>query len=758
MSAEQATSVSKGVFAFKGKCKRVNEDDYVCDSKDRGRKARMTLYREIWEDLHTQIEILRSDLNCQIFDDLIAFVSGCHRHRDSPGDRSAQLLGEIPAAVLVTGVNTPDHDVMFANLESMLKSQVSPLVARVGAQDNCRISALLSDIVAQLMNVTLTSEEREDDEHDAGDLLPGEKSTAVSSSPIKLKVAPVRKRALNLTTLVKWYKKKFGAGSPCKSRSAPCSPRKRLKLEETGEANAEQLKATTNGSGVDKKPLVIIVFEDVENVNPAVFQDFISLCCSYLPSLPIVLILGIATAVTAIHQILPSAITSLLCMERFQAPPASRYLSHLMDKIVMVPDVAVKLGPKVFHFLLDTFLYHDFSILNFITAFQFCMSEHFLSNPLSVLCCGGEEVDYVTSQLSQAQLEDLRKLASFKSFVESCPPNVQSKLWSDNAVTRKYLSSALTELHQHHANLFPALRFLHCLSSALPKHPLGKQFRELYSLCLTTDVCESDSYKQAVTFLRLMSLDDLSKALAAACQALEEPSQSNEHLRPLFEEVERFVYRLGHLDEEEEQEEEKDMQQDANGVPLERILPQRTKLHELKEKLQSMSSKRRKSPYEKLREEILESLQSHLRRLITCPLTLPLHEALYFNDLAAVKEQLKAAPRCSTQRALTLPGRYLNCACCHGNEHSILPSMPDICIVYKLHLECGTLVNLYDWLQAFVTIITAAGDKGGKSKKKPQKPSTELRARFIRAVSELQFLGFIKSTRRKTDHVTRLTW
>ena len=30
---------------------------------------------------------------------------------------------------------------------------------------------------------------------------------------------------------------------------------------------------------------------------------------------------------------------------------------------------------------------------------------------------------------------------------------------------------------------------------------------------------------------------------------------------------------------------------------------------------------------------------------------------------------------------------------------NILPTLPDICIVYKLHLECGRLINLYDWLQ-----------------------------------------------------------
>ena len=99
----------------------------------------------------------------------------------------------------------------------------------------------------------------------------------------------------------------------------------------------------------------------------------------------------------------------------------------------------------------------------------------------------------------------------------------------------------------------------------------------------------------------------------------------------------------------------------------------------------------------------------------------------------------------------------MQCECCRGAEETaILPTMPDICIAYKLHLECGSLVNLYDWLQAFVTVATATTP--GAKNRKEKKVSTELRARFIRAVSELQFLGFIKATRRKTDHVTRLTW
>jgi origin recognition complex subunit 3 len=37
-------------------------------------------------------------------------------------------------------------------------------------------------------------------------------------------------------------------------------------------------------------------------------------------------------------------------------------------------------------------------------------------------------------------------------------------------------------------------------------------------------------------------------------------------------------------------------------------------------------------------------------------------------------------------------------------------------------------------------------------------PSEIVQARFARAISELQFLGFIKHTGRKADHVARLTW
>lgn len=39
------------------------------------------------------------------------------------------------------------------------------------------------------------------------------------------------------------------------------------------------------------------------------------------------------------------------------------------------------------------------------------------------------------------------------------------------------------------------------------------------------------------------------------------------------------------------------------------------------------------------------------------------------------------------------------CQCCSSDSVQIKCTMPDTCIVYKLHLECGQLINLYDWMQ-----------------------------------------------------------
>ena len=42
---------------------------------------------------------------------------------------------------------------------------------------------------------------------------------------------------------------------------------------------------------------------------------------------------------------------------------------------------------------------------------------------------------------------------------------------------------------------------------------------------------------------------------------------------------------------------------------------------------------------------------------------------------------------------------FFQCQCCQTDVGTIQDTLPDVSIAYKLHLECGRMINLYDWLQ-----------------------------------------------------------
>lgn len=63
--------------------------------------------------------------------------------------------------------------------------------------------------------------------------------------------------------------------------------------------------------------------------------------------------------------------------------------------------------------------------------------------------------------------------------------------------------------------------------------------------------------------------------------------------------------------------------------------------------------------------------------------------------------------------------------------------MPDVCIVYQLHLECGRLINLFDWLCSFVAVVDPpaaeklTNQEGGKSRKEEIDPTLQYLFNYI---------------------------
>ncbi|XP_013392318.1 origin recognition complex subunit 3-like [Lingula anatina] len=665
-------------------------------------QVRFDICQTLWEDISTDVQILQSDLNTKIFDDLLSFSKSAHFNFKlcKEGDGTSRPIQEVPTAALITGVNMPDHDLMFSNLVSLLQERVTPYVALLRSKD----CGTMKNIMAKMMGLILGTKDLFEED---------------AEEQLNVKRVPP-----TLSVLASWYASKTTCPSPSK--------KKRMS---GGEAR---------NSGVLFPPIVIVM-EDLEGFPAHVVQDFVIACSNHLAELPIVLVLGIATAVTAVHRILPSTVSALLCIEKFQAPPSTEYLTQVISKVVMTARHHFKLGPKVFRLLLDIFLYHDFSVLNYIRGLQFALMDHFYVNPLSALCCSKEKAEANLHALSAKELEEIRKAASFRLFVEGQPAKAQKQLLLDD----KYLKSAVTELladlYDYHAAYFPVLSCLFCFVRNLPKHPFGKQIRELYGTNLGTSVFDSEVYKDSFALLRTLSRDELLSILGKCIESLSETDVPTK-LDSVTAKLKEFVQKFKDIEDLPQATVEADAESNSDS------LPKRMDMHTLRKTLLE-KKKKKQSAYTILRHDVINYVDKLCRQYLKAPKLYPLYEIFYYDNLGEIRKHINGSPRIAVQTALSNPYHYLQNESLHCEAGAISPSLPDICIVYKLHLECGRLINLYDWLQAFATVI-----QGDTDDDQPKQLNKEIQARFIRAVSELQFLGFIKPTKKKTDHVARLTW
>uniref|UniRef100_A0A8C3ARJ1 Origin recognition complex subunit 3 n=1 Tax=Cyclopterus lumpus TaxID=8103 RepID=A0A8C3ARJ1_CYCLU len=673
-------SIFQGCFVFKPSAKK--------------KKTALSLdFQQInnhQQNMFCLCKALQDELNRNILDSLLDFTRKCSSTRQHSDWASQMRASEIPTAALVLGVNVPDHDMTFQSLSDLLQQSVTPHVASVQAKECGALKHLMKRVLERLMDTVVDDEDEEEAEQTSAQL---NKSVHCS-----------------LSTLCAWYNAKTKVSPPGKKRCSHV------------------------GDDLQSPPLVII-FKDLEAFNPRVLQDFILICSRYIERLPLMFIFGIATSPSTIQHMLPHSVSSLLCIELFQSLSCTQHLATVIDKLILTPQFPFKLNGKVMQVLISIFLYHDFSVRNFIKGIQLALLEHFHSQPLSVLCCKKKAALLNVMHLGPQDLERIRQLQSFKRYVEKQDPQEQVNLFTDDTHLKEVCQKLIKNLRQYHKNYYPILRCLHTLTSSLPRYPLGKQIRELHLICLDKNIWENEDYQSAMKLLKMLAKDQLIlEDMLSKFKQLDSKSDSS---------TPYFAFTLGYVE-------------DSITSPV-KNLQKKTDLFQLQKTLLEMNESRRSkklSPFEALRNEALEFIDSLVKSHLSAPESQTLNEVCYYTSSATVRRHLNATPRTSIQAALNIPYYYLQNDRLKTEDGIVSNAAPDICIVYKLHLECGRLINLYDWLEAYSTVVSAAEGND------PELMFLSLfsSARFIRAVSELEFLGFIKSTKQKTDHVARLTW
>lgn len=226
---------------------------------------------------------------------------------------------------------------------------------------------------------------------------------------------------------------------------------------------------------LDHNPKLIVMMPDFEGFIPEVLQNLILVLHGYRETLPFVFVFGVATSFAAIHESLPFNVTNKITVKVFQADASPVILNNVIDQVLLAPDCAFHLSGTTFRMLTDVFLFYDFSVHGFVQGFKYCMMEHFNQGNIYALCSNELDSDEIIKNLTGDDLEDIRRLHSFRKFVErKRDPREIIKLLTEDEYLRKCLTGLIDDLKRFWKNFHCALEVLYQLCANLPKAPYGK--------------------------------------------------------------------------------------------------------------------------------------------------------------------------------------------------------------------------------------------------------------------------------------------
>ena len=320
---EITSSISKGCFLFKpnnetqSRRKRKKKvalqegeaEPYMTAYKNESsseRHLRYKLFESCWKDLEHQIQTVQTELNQKIFIDLVSFISHAHDEADK------KMVLEIPTAALFTGVNLPDHHAVFNQLTDKLNANVTLFTAKLQSKDCSTLRLMLKSAMDGLDSSIHLQRCREASTLSLGDSEDNGSGDDEDERNIKKRKKKGRQssfRDFTFKCLEEWYI------DLCMHHAA------------TGE---------TEGPWASDSPPVVFILEDFERFPSQILRDFILICSSYVNIIPIVLMFGVATTMSAIHCALPHSVSSKLVVKKFQAQPSLNCLTEVIDKVMIL--------------------------------------------------------------------------------------------------------------------------------------------------------------------------------------------------------------------------------------------------------------------------------------------------------------------------------------------------------------------------------------------------------------------------------------
>lgn len=409
------------------------------------------------------------------------------------------------------------------------------------------------------------------------------------------------------------------------------------------------------GAYMEHGGILAIVIPDFELFCKSTLRELVTILASYRSQLSLVVIFGVATSISSLEQMLPLKFTTRAKFHVFQTQSSIEILNDIVEKVILTE--SIHLSGRVLQFLVEKFLFYDFSISGFVQGVKFCLLEHFSQGSLYTLAAG-EKVREILR--NHEDCESIRKLMSVRRHIESLADSQEiiSTLTDDNHLRNLLESVWIKEIEEYFLFFHTALCFLHELVRELPRSPLGKQLREVYCSASSSPILQSQEYAECRQVLGVMSKESFFSKLSDCVEKVEDfleqqnPSTQVQEIQQKMHWILKQSSKI--LQEDGEQNEPMKPQFDQTKSISNRFEFKKMLLEKAKEQNRPSGQAGAISVCLKMIEEELLA-----RWLIPFSCGPPLIELFVHQDASSTRRHLMGSPRGALHQALNNPQHYL---------------------------------------------------------------------------------------------------
>lgn len=463
---------------------------------------------------------------------------------------------------------------------------------------------------------------------------------------------------------------------------------------------------------------VVFVFKQFELIPKETIENFISVVSCYIEKVSIFFLIEMSSQSNILYEQLSGNLISKLCIKKLYSITPNKFMDKFLTNIfINNNNNTFKLSGNILKYLFDSYNSYNFSISHFIHSLNYCLYDHLMKNKLNCLFIFNHKSnrdDY------EALLDEIESDESFKETFNKAKNlkdqiELAQKSWTKYHNQFSMICKFIYEIQRHFpcdnnedkcltnssfSSLYIQLSNLININNKIFTDT--EQFQNLKRLLY---VASSDTLNEIVNnFINIINnitkesfsydkefIQDLSKLLDIL-KAIRSPidfddcdnDENKNDVSPVKRRMSiRKSLAIGLTDT-------------SNLASNELTTPTKTTNSFRKRKTLSTVSA---NSFTNVRNKFIDWLTNQCSIYFDQDYAKDLSHSKYFcySNIDCLKERLFQVQRTSIHDALVNPfKKYLTHNDCDTSDAPVLTN------VYKIYLECGQMINLYDWLQAFV--------------------------------------------------------